>query len=178
MHSFTPSLCGAGGVLYINQSEEGEIEMKNIFGCVAVIALFAFGCASNQPVECVDGNCNDGKGKMQLKSGSTYQGEFKDGTRAGAGVFVWSSKDKYDGEWQAGKRMGKGVYTYPDGSVYNGEFKDDMRNGMGTYTWSNGEKYVGEWKNGKMDGQGTYTYPDGRELKGLFRENSYVHTVK
>jgi len=49
---------------------------------------------------CLEGNCENGKGRLRLADGSVYDGEFKDG-----------------------RFTGKGRHSMPDGTVYTGEFK-------------------------------------------------------
>ena len=33
---------------------------------------------------------------------------------------LWPSGAKYHGEWKEGKRAGQGMYVWPDGSKYRG----------------------------------------------------------
>ena len=59
--------------------------------------------------ECISGDCKDGEGTMNYKSGS-YIGRWKDGLRDGIGKFVWNNGDMYNGTWSNDKRHGQGVY--------------------------------------------------------------------
>jgi hypothetical protein len=151
-----------------------EIHMKKILLLGCMVPLLFFGCKSNQPVECVDGDCVDGKGTIQLKSGSKYVGQFNEGARAGEGTYSWTNKETYAGQWSKNQRDGNGMYVYPNGAKYTGEFKGDRRHGQGTYIWPNGDKYIGQWKEGVMDGKGVYTYSNGAELKGIFENNAFI----
>lgn len=41
-----------------------------------------------------------GKGKLTLKDGETYVGNFKDNMKNGFGVFTWNNGVRYEGEWK------------------------------------------------------------------------------
>lgn len=145
---------------------------------IGIALAFAFGCSSNQPRECVEGNCTDGKGTIQLQSGSKYIGQFKEGFREGDGAYHWPNKETYEGAWKKNMRDGKGTYVYPSGAKYIGEYREDKRNGQGIYFWPDGDKYEGQWKDGAMHGDGTYTFKDGRVLSGKFENNVFVEAAK
>ena len=54
----------------------------------------------------------------------------------GRGVLLGMRECKgmsYDGEWRENERHGAGIYTYSDGSVYVGEWRQDVRSGHGAY---------------------------------------------
>ena len=67
---------------------------------IGIAWVLAIGCSSNQPRECVEGNCTEGKGTIQLQSGSKYIGQFKEGFREGDGVYQWPNKESYEGTWK------------------------------------------------------------------------------
>ncbi|MDA9206904.1 hypothetical protein N9O41_01060, partial [Crocinitomicaceae bacterium] len=73
--------------------------MKNIL-FVLCLGLVGFGYG-----QCVEGDCENGKGKMEFRKGS-YIGEWKDGMQNGQGTYTWV----------------KGRYK---GDKYVGEYKDD-----------------------------------------------------
>jgi len=142
--------------------------------------------------ECTDGDCINGKGTLAFSTGHIYTGEFKDGTRHGAGVLqlpggrrivgVWENNEMrsgtytepdgtvYEGQWQFRERSGQGTLTFPDGRKYIGEFKSGKRHGQGTMTFPDGREYVGDFFNGVRSGQGSMTYPDGRQYSGEFKD--------
>ena len=98
--------------------------------------------------QCVEGNCENGKGKM-----------------------VWGVDSSYTGGWVNKKRNGQGTLTHSDGTKYVGEYKDDKMHGQGTYTWQNPwEQYVGEFKDGNKHGQGTLTFADGEKYVGGWKD--------
>ena len=74
-----------------------------------------------------------GKGKLVFKSGTTYEGDFVDGTYKGNGIMRFANGSTYDGEWDEGVRCGFGESTYANGDRYNGSFKFDKKHGEGTY---------------------------------------------
>ena len=53
---------------------------------------------------------------------------------------------KYDGEWKNDSQHGYGIYTLPNGEKYDGEWKDGNFNGYGIYTFLDGTSKEGEWK--------------------------------
>ncbi len=116
-----------------------------------LISLFYTPAVSS---ECIDGDCNNGKGTLKWTNNSYYKGDFKNGKANGMGEATWS----------IGKKANK----------YVGEWKDDMPHGHGVYTKLDGSKYKGEWKEGQWHGQGIYTWPDGKQYKGEFRNGEMV----
>jgi hypothetical protein len=146
--------------------------------------------------ECVDGDCNNGKGTMISSTGHKYTGEFKNGVRHGKGVMQLPGKRKivgiwvdneiregtftapdgtiYEGQWEFRERNGQGTLTFPDGRKYVGAFKSGQRHGQGTMTWTDGRTYIGDFKRGARTGHGTMTYPDGRTVEGEFKDGEFV----
>ena len=106
---------------------------------VFIILLFLFFISSCSSNECVEGDCQNGRGSNIFVDGSRYEGDWKDGSR-----------------------RGQGTHIFPDDRKYEGAFKNGKAGGQGTMTYPNGMKYVGDWKNGKQNGQGTVTYPSGK----------------
>ena len=43
-------------------------------------------------------------------SGDRYDGEFKEGQEDGIGIFTWADGSTYNGFWQGGLKAGVGVY--------------------------------------------------------------------
>jgi len=152
-----------------------------LFGTFA-IANFCF----SQTSECVVGNCQDGWGIYEWKSGESqgdkYIGEFKDGNRSGAGVYFWHTGDKYVGYWENGAINGFGTQFFADGTKMSGSFKDatlvgtkftaagclsgDCDNGYGVWVYDSGDIYAGYWSGGFRNGDGTYLYADGEKYVG------------
>jgi len=94
-------------------------------------------------------------GKVILKNGDQYEGEFKNNTFNGEGTYIYSSGSKYIGKWKDGKSHFFGVLTFPDGATY-----------------------IGEFKNGKFDGQGTYEFANGKISEGIWKDNKFLYAQK
>ena len=74
---------------------------------------------------------------MSFTSGSTYEGDMKDG-------------------WY----HGKGVFTYPDGVQYKGNFFKGHFHGEGTLHYKNGGYFKGVWELGKKISGDYYFFDD------------------
>lgn len=72
--------------------------------------------------ECIDGNCEDGKGTMSYYSNQKYEGELKNGKRHGKGKIIYPDGRVCTGEFKWGERTGYGTMTYPDGREKTGIF--------------------------------------------------------
>jgi hypothetical protein len=151
-------------------------------------------------LECIEGDCENGKGTMIYYSTQKYVGEFKDGKRHGQGTLYlplyreisgkWrddaiiegsatlSDGTRYTGGWQFGYRHGNGRLTYPDGREYIGEFHDGQKHGLGTMKYPDGRIYIGEFWRGHRTGFGTMTYPSGKNFTGRFLDGKFVGQVK
>lgn len=156
------------------------------FGTLAVANV----CLS-QTTECVIGNCQDGWGVYEWRSGESqgdkYIGEFKGGYRDGAGVYIWHTGDKYVGYWEKGSISGYGTQFFSDGSRMSGTFKDatltgtkyttagciygDCDNGYGVWVYESGDIYVGNWSGEYRNGEGTYLYASGEKYTGSVVNN-------
>ncbi|ETL46558.1 hypothetical protein L916_03562 [Phytophthora nicotianae] len=79
-----------------------------------------------------------GKGRMEFKTGFTYNGDFVHGRMHGIGRIEW----------------------HTSGVVYEGEFTHNEITGRGTYWWPNGSSYVGDVKCGKRHGHGVFVTGD------------------
>ena len=47
---------------------------------------------------------------MRLHAGDRYDGEFKEGQEDGIGIFTWADGSTYNGFWRGGLKAGVGVY--------------------------------------------------------------------
>lgn len=119
------------------------------------------------------GGLPEGKGRLNLKDGSFYDGIWKHGKRSGVGAFYYSSGDVFQGSWRddlmhgkgwfyfkngdrwfsdfwKGKANGEGRYYSRHGHVFFGHFQDNMRHGEGHYIESNGTKWHEVWDQGVL----------------------------
>ena len=91
--------------------------MKKFTNIIKTLVLLISIIALNEEVkgDCINGNCVIGYGKYVYKTGSEYQGNWKNGKKNGNGVFLWLNGSQYKGLFLNGKADRKGIYTYPDG---------------------------------------------------------------
>jgi len=78
---------------------------------------------------------NDSKypvlGPYQLKSGSVYLGQWKNGQKHGRGKLAWEDGSLYEGQWVNNMSNGKGRLIHSDGDVYEGDWVDNKAEGQG-----------------------------------------------
>jgi hypothetical protein len=67
--------------------------------------------------QCLEGDCENGRGKFQYRDGSVYEGQFKDRMASGYGVCHYANGNVYSGEWLRHTFNGEGVLTYSNGGV-------------------------------------------------------------
>jgi len=105
----------------------------------------------------------------ERKSGSTYEGEWKDSKRHEKGVLITSST-KYDGQFQLDKKHGHGTLILNDLSSYNGQFSNGFFHGKGMLCDGDGRVYRGDFERGLRDGLGEETLPDGSFYAGEYKK--------
>ena len=166
-----------------------------LLGCLLTLGLSA---------QCLSGDCKNGDGVYQYKSGAKYTGSFQNGEIHGVGKCEYSDGSVYRGQWEHRYPHGRGVKVFADGSewsgtwekgfpvneagqiihnltakgdggsIQNGCLAGDCTDGSGTFAYSDGSKYVGQFKNSQPHGKGVFTDPDGEVYKGQFA-NGYRH---
>ncbi|KAJ1144778.1 hypothetical protein NDU88_011073 [Pleurodeles waltl] len=108
-----------------------------------------------------------GHGKLLLKDGSYYEGEFADGEIEGNGLRYWASfGNTYSGQFSCGELHGTGVMQYKDGARYEGEFSCGMREGYGILVDCNGQTYQGSFHDNKKHGEGQMNFRNGDHYEG------------
>lgn len=80
---------------------------------------------------CAKGNIPHGTGKLKLKNGDFYEGEFENGCFRGEGRMYSADGCEYLGTWKDNCRHGKGKETWPNGNSFTGEFQNDKKHGYG-----------------------------------------------
>ena len=130
-----------------------------------------------------------GKGTLKYSNGSTYTGEFFEGSKNGNGHYISSEGYEYVGDWLSGKQTGKAQVNYKNGDLYTGNVKNGLRHGQGElFQVSSSRNYKGQWNadtlHGEMEitdpnwtfhgsiqvstgtGSGTFNYKDGSKYSG------------
>ena len=107
----------------------------------------------------------------EKRTGSIYDGEWKDNSRHGVGVLAFASGLEYSGEFFKDSIHGQGTITLIDASVYTGSFFNGLFHGNGTLeeVTATNRVYTGEFSNGVRDGEGEEGYSDGTRYKGEYR---------
>ncbi len=104
-----------------------------------------------------------------------YVGASSKNQANGYGIAILKSGSRYEGYWKNNLRHGAGKFYWNDGEYYEGEYKNDMRSGTGTYYWSNGDKYIGEWKDDKRNGHGKFYNKKGKiKASGVWKDDKLV----
>lgn len=103
-----------------------------------------------------DGRPN-GKGRLEIRSGEMFEGEWVNGLLDGKGVHVDIAGNRYEGMFSAGEPNGEGRYLSRTGEIFEGTFKDGLREGKGKTRLAGGTVYESEWDRGKEIGK---TRPD------------------
>jgi hypothetical protein len=116
-----------------------------------------------------DGNMH-GIGSI-TKATCEYEGEFKDGSITGRGIYNWVNGDAYVGDLVNGHRHGFGSYYYESGNSYEGDWCNNLRHGFGVFFYTNGGIYNGEWENNKRCGNGIYRINDKIHYDGEWKND-------
>ena len=172
---FADGMCHGEGILYYNDGTSEKVTYNN-------------GNVVNKSPNRLRENYNDGSwyegefkngtrhgyGIYRWPDGGVYEGEFLNGNRHGHGIHRYANGNSYDGQYENGSFHGKGKYVWADGSWYEGEFLNGNRHGKGTYYWSNGEKYIGGWNNGLRHGEGLFYLANGSCQKSLYDNGKMI----
>ena len=63
---------------------------------------------------------------MVYSNGDRYNGEWKNDTMNGIGVYQYANGDRYEGGWKDGLMDGEGIITFSDGSTYKSKWRNEM----------------------------------------------------
>jgi hypothetical protein len=105
-----------------------------------------------------------------------YMGQVRTGTKTahGRGTCTWKKTgSKYEGEWKDDNKGGQGVYIWADGKRYEGEFKGGDMSGRGVVWIPGGRVFDGAWA-GDCPLQGTAIEPDGTLFRAAFDGKSFL----
>ncbi len=118
-----------------------------------------------------------GKGKLEITTGSVYEGGFLNGKPAGRGAYKFSNGRVYKGEMMKGTMHGKGTFNMIN-TIYEGDFYLGKITGKGKLVWltgpTKGAEYEGEFVDGLMQGYGSYRDEKGHTRRGLFEKGKMV----
>jgi len=95
-----------------------------------------------------DGRPN-GAGRMEIRSGEVFDGQFADGRLNGKGMHNDAAGNRYEGAFRSGLPNGKGTFFARTGEIFAGSFVDGLRHGKGTTRLAGGTSYESEWVMGK-----------------------------
>eukprot|EP00804_Cyclotella_cryptica_P028642 CCRYP_008164-RA/>CCRYP_008164-RA protein AED:0.21 eAED:0.21 QI:406/0.8/0.66/1/0.8/0.66/6/422/991 len=105
--------------------------------------------------------------------GSVYEGEWRDNTPNGWGVFRWPDNSVFQGMWKDGRRHGNsGTLIVSDGFRYEGAWVDNAMEGRGVATYPDGQIYEGMWVAGRREGRGTIRFTNGAVYEGRFKDDN------
>lgn len=137
-----------------------------------VVACVAY--LSTTSAQCIEGNCQNGRGTYQFDNGNKYRGDFRRGLMHGKGTIVFGNDNSYNGDWVAGMRDGLGVYSFATGNVYSGSFSKNKFAGQGTMNFASGNKYVGNWEDDQPNGQGIFYFSGNDRYEGSFVNGKFT----
>ena len=122
-----------------------------------------------------------GKGTLKYANGSTYTGDFfegsKNGLRDGHGeLFQVSSNRNYKGTWTKDTLQGKTEITDPNWT-FHGSMEVSSGSGSGTFNYKDGSKYSGQVVAFKREGEGTLQFKTGEIISGIWTGNVNVKSA-
>lgn len=131
------------------------------------------GAIKDQPsVESTLYDGDDGQVKSTLRVAPPPLKLPETGFTEGHHSILFSDGTSYSGQWHNGSMQGRGVFLWPSGDRYEGEWEDGLQHGQGTFAAANGSVYFGGWAQGCMDGRGVYKPPPPTTLVYL---RTYAH---
>ncbi|XP_061115104.1 MORN repeat-containing protein 1-like [Conger conger] len=106
-------------------------------------------------------------------SGDSYSGQFKHGELHGSGVMRSAGGKKFEGEYCYGIREGHGCFLDMEGHTYEGSFHENQKHGEGIMNYRNGDQYEGDWLLDQRQGHGVMRFEDGSIYEGQWRNNLF-----
>ncbi len=146
--------------------------MKNSHKSIFILFL-SFFVSNILSAQCIEGNCQDGKGTFQYDDGSKYIGAFQNNKPSGKGSLSFANGNRYEGDWSNGQRQGKGIFTMASGNVYIGDLRQNRFSGNGKMTLANGDRYEGAWENDQPNGFGKYAFRSNEQYEGMFKSGKF-----
>ncbi|XP_042199700.1 MORN repeat-containing protein 1 isoform X2 [Callorhinchus milii] len=121
----------------------------------------------------VNGEINGNGVRYWAATGNTYYGEFKEGEVLGFGVMKYADGSQYDGEFHYGVRIGHALLMDSHRQTYRGSFHNDKKHGEGEMSYENGDHYQGDWVLDQRQGHGVLHCADGSVYEGQWRNDLF-----
>ncbi|XP_046895291.1 MORN repeat-containing protein 1-like [Hypomesus transpacificus] len=116
----------------------------------------------------------EGNGKrFWAKTGHTYSGQFSKGELHGYGAMERANGERYEGEFSSGLRDGHGFLEDQYRQTYKGSFHENKRHGEGQMQYRNGDQYEGCWLQDQRQGHGVMQFGEGSVYEGQWRNNLF-----
>ncbi|QPC90837.1 hypothetical protein GA829_09735 [Mesorhizobium sp. INR15] len=94
----------------------------------------------------------DGQGRLELRSGEVFEGQWLAGELNGGGVHVDAEGNRYEGQFVAGVPNGKGRLLSRTGEIFAGSFVNGLKDGKGSRRLAGGTIYESQWAMGNEIG--------------------------
>ncbi|CAD5115533.1 unnamed protein product [Dimorphilus gyrociliatus] len=111
--------------------------------------------------------------RFSALTGNKYSGQFHQGEFHGHGTMYYGDGSVYEGEWSSNKRQGYGIFKCKNNEVYEGYLYDNKRHGEGTMIYENGDRYDGDWVVNMRQGHGEFRMADGSSYDGQFMNDVF-----
>ncbi|RUS92178.1 hypothetical protein EGW08_000031, partial [Elysia chlorotica] len=121
----------------------------------------------------INGEINGNGYKYFASSMAKYTGQFLNGEMHGHGIMTYLNGNVYEGQWYKNKKQGFGILKTSDKAVYEGTFHGHVRDGEGTQTYDNGDRYEGYWVLDQRNGHGDLWCADGSHYCGHFAHDMF-----
>ncbi|HLP14231.1 MAG TPA: C1 family peptidase [Flavobacteriales bacterium] len=82
---------------------------------------------------CEYGDCLNGYSRFKFENGDVYEGDVKNGSPEGSGIYQYANGEVFTGAFKNGKKEGKGTYYFTDGTVKVAYWSADTINPKADY---------------------------------------------
>ena len=119
-----------------------------------------------------------GQGKITLRDGKVFEGEFVNGVLQGQPRTLTTLWYHYEGDVLNGEPHGMGKKTLRNGQVWEGEYCESARVGKGKIIHPDGKVVEGEFRNNGLNGFCVIRYTNGDRKEGKVIDNQWEGVVK
>ncbi|WP_017863737.1 hypothetical protein [Leptospira santarosai] len=160
--------------------------MKSISITIILFIIFSNPIFAEEKTRvCIEGDCQNGKGKTKSEEGIVTEGNFKNGKPHGLiKAYNPDNPDKYSTMYFTNGKIDtskSGSDWYENGDHYEGFFNSEMDpHGRGKLTYLDGSVscvYEGSFQNGKKHGPGKIKCEDGTTESGEWKNDRKYFTV-